>query len=317
MYPKILRHLQKYKPILENKREAQEGKLPWYSMHWARTKDLFEGEKIVVSKWPMSNDFGYSNGDFYSDANTYIIKKKPAIKESLKYILAVLNSSVLRFYFECKGSRRGDKYFFPSELCEKLPIKPIKTKDEQKIHDKLVELVDEMIIERTKLLNLTPFIGDKRFIDNKYFEDTIPDFDEKEIVHNLGWSAARPIKQNDSIKYSLGTIEPDNFVLNKVQLIEETLFEKQSSLRLVAANGNIVELHADLKIIELLKQLIEDYRGHTLKEILEDVEIPLKPNTMETKKKEISGEIKSVTKRITQLQNKMDELVMQLYDVKL
>ena len=309
--------MKKYKPILENKREAQEGKLPWYSMHWARTKELFEGEKIVVSKWPVSNDFGYNNGDFYSDANTYIIKKKPAIKESLKYILTVLNSSVLRFYFGCRGSRRGEKYFFPSEFCEKLPIKPIKTKDEQKIHDKLVVLADEMIIERKKLLNLTPFIGDKQFINIKYFEDIIPDFDEKGIVHSLGWNAARPIKQNDSIKYSLGTIEPDNFVLNKVQLIGETLFEKQNSLRLVATNGTVVELLSDLKIIELLKHLLEDYRGHTLKEILEDVEIPLKPSTMETKKKEISDEIKSVTKRITQLQKKMDELVMELYNIKL
>ena len=315
LYPKILRHLQKHKPILENKREAQEGKLPWYSMHWARTEDLFQGEKIIVSKWPASNDFGFSDGDYYSDANTYIIKRKSTTTESLKYILGILNSSLMRFYFECRGNRRGDKFFFPSEFCEQLPIKPIKTKEEHKIHDKLVLLVDEMILERKKLLGLSSFISDKQYLNNKYYEE-LPELDDKGIVHSLGWSAARPIKQNDSIKYSLGTIEPENFILNKVQIAGENLFESQNSLRLIGSNGTIVEFRAELNTINLLKLLLEDYRGHSLREILEEVEIPLKTGTLESKKKEISNEIKSITKRITQLQDKIDLLVMELYDVK-
>ncbi len=316
-FPKIFRHLQKYKPILENKREAQEGKLPWYSMHWARTKDLFEGEKIVVSKWPARNDFGYSNADYYSDANTYLIKQKNTTTENLKYILGILNSKLIQFYFECRGSRRGDKFFFPKEFCEKLPIKPIKTKEEQKIHDKIVSLVNEMISERKKLLQLTQFISDKQFLNQKYFDELIPEFDETGIVRSLGWGAARPIKQNDAIKYSLGSIEPENFILNKVQQQGETLFEKQNSIRLVATDGSVVELKANLKIVELLKLLLADYRGHSLKEILEEVELPLKTDTLKKKKKEIGSEIKSVTKKITQIQNKIDDLAMELYEVKL
>jgi hypothetical protein len=230
--------------------------------------------------------------------------------------LAILNSSVIRFYFEVKASRRGeDKFFFPNEFCEQLPIKPVKTKEERKIHDKLVLLVDEMIEERKKLLGLSSFISDKQYLNNKYYEE-LPELDDKRIVHSLGWGAARPIKQNDSIKYSLGTIEPENFILNKVQIVGENLFESQNSLRLIGSNGTIVEFRAELNTINLLKLLLEDYRGHSLREILEEVEIPLKTGTLESKKKEISNEIKSITKRITQLQEKIDLLVMELYDVK-
>lgn len=71
----------------------------------------------------------------------------------------------MAYYFEQKGSKRGDKYFFPKEFCRKLPVKPIKTKAEQKLHDDIVSLVDEMIEERKKLLELTRYITEAQFIN--------------------------------------------------------------------------------------------------------------------------------------------------------
>lgn len=314
-FPHIHRHLFKFKQILENKREAQEGKLPWYSMHWARTPGLFSGEKIIVSKWPSSNEFGYSNGEYFSDANTYLIKLKNRPRESLKYILGVLNSSLMAHYFEKKVSKRGDKYFFPKEFCQKLPIKSIKTKAEQKLHDDIVSLVNELIEERKKLLELSRYITDPQFINRKYFDEQLPVLNDKAIVNSFGWKGARPLNRNEGISYSLGNIDPEQFTLMKVQAVGETLFETKSSLRLIGADNAIVEIKGTKRAMDLLKTILEEYKQHSLKEILDNVELPMDMDILEKKRREVSEKIRTTVKRNTEIQRRIDKLVMKLYGV--
>jgi hypothetical protein len=284
-------------------------------MHWARTSELFNDEKLLVSKWPGSNDFGYSEVEYFCDANIYIIKTKRGTQESLKYVLGVLNSKVIGYYLAHKGSKRGDKLFFPKEFCQSLPIKPIKEKHEKKLHDKIVVLVSEMIAERKKLLNLTPYLKDSQFINLKYFDDTVPELDDKLVVHGLGWSSARPLNRNDSIKYSLGTIEPEHFTLEKAQLIGETLFDSQSALRLIGVDGSVIEIKGGREMLELLSTMLHDYKQRSLKEILEDVELPLNPKVLEAKKVALIKDISSLTRRITKIQNEIDNAAMELYGV--
>jgi type I restriction-modification system DNA methylase subunit len=312
-FPHIHRHLLKFKQILENKREAQEGKLPWYSMHWARNPELFTGEKIIVSKWPASNQFGYSEDEYYSDANTYLIKLMDHPRLSLKYVLGVLNSSLMTFYFVQKGSKRGDKYFFPKEFCQKLPIKPIETKAEQKLHDEAVSLVEEMIQERKTLLELSRYVADPQFIINKYFDDQLPELNDKAIVNGLGWKGARPLNRSEGISYSLDNMDPQQFTLMKVQTIGETLFESKSTLRLVGADGTVVEIKGAKPAMDLLKTMLEQYKQRSLKEILESVELPIDMNVLERKRRELSEKIRTTAKIITDLQKGIDKLVLKLY----
>ncbi|MBU1421631.1 MAG: N-6 DNA methylase [Bacteroidetes bacterium] len=316
-YTRIYEHLKKFRNILERKREFQEGKLPWYSMHWARSKDIFSGKIIIVSVWPTSNIFGYSEGEYYGERNIFLIKLKNNITESIKYILGVLNSKVIEYYFEHKGSKRGDKYFFPKEFCQKLPIKPIKTKEEQKLHDKIVELVDKMIDERSKLLELTRYITDTQFINKKYFVEKVPPLNDKAIVSSLGWGGARPLKRNDAISYTLGQINPEQFTLAKVNAVGETLLESRATIRLMSVDGSVVEVKGEKQNIDLLNIMLEDYKNKTLKEILDDVELPLDLNLLTKKKAEISNQIKSVAKQITKLQESTDKIVMKLYNIEL
>jgi type I restriction-modification system DNA methylase subunit len=314
-YPHINQHLSKFRNILERKREFQEGKLPWYSLHWARSAELFRGEKLSVSIWPATNTFGYSEAEYFAERNIFIIKRKKDTVESLKYILGVLNSKIITFYFERKGSKRGDKYFFPKDFCEKIPIKPIRNKEDKKIHDKIVALVDQMIGDRNKLLAFTRFICDEQYISRKYFDESLPTLNEKQIVHSLGWNAARPLNRHGAVKYSLGTIDPDAFTLNSVQIIEATLFEERPSIRLVAVDGSVLELHAEKEIVGLLQNLLSEYKGQSLKDILQDVELPLRSAVLQEKKSQISRDIRDLTRNITKLQQKIDELVMRLYGV--
>lgn len=316
-YPRILQHLEKFDGILRQRLKTYEEDYEWFKLHRERNRKIFEGEKICVSIWPESNDFGYSDGDFYAERNIFLIRLKSGTKESLKYILAVLNSSIVTYYFEHKGSKRGDKYFFPKEFCQKIPIKPITTKEEQKLHDKIVKLVDQMISERRKLLELSRYMSDVQFINQKYFNDDLPELSDKAIVNSLGWKGARPLRRNDALKYTLGHIETEQFTLAKTQIVGETLFESQAVLRLIGVDGAVVEVKGARQIIELLNSLLEDYKHKSLKQILDDVELPLDPKLLREKKAEISKEIKKVIKRITELQQMIDAAVMEIYGVKI
>ena len=50
-YPNIKTHLERYREILQRRREVREGKIPWYSLHWPREESLFKVSKIVCSNW--------------------------------------------------------------------------------------------------------------------------------------------------------------------------------------------------------------------------------------------------------------------------
>ena len=45
-YPNLKKHLEKFKEIMEARRETKKGTIKWWQMHWPRKKILFENEKI-------------------------------------------------------------------------------------------------------------------------------------------------------------------------------------------------------------------------------------------------------------------------------
>ena len=162
-FPNIKEHLNKYRLILENKREYKLGKLPWFSLHWHRDESIFKGEKIVCSIWPENNIFAYSNNEMYCERNILIIKKKNITKESLKYILGILNSKIISYWFSKKISKRGKKFFLPKNDIENIPIPKIdfSVNIKSESQDKIVSLVDEIIKNKKYLKNIKDNYFDK------------------------------------------------------------------------------------------------------------------------------------------------------------
>ncbi|MCS4463573.1 hypothetical protein JTT01_02420 [Clostridium botulinum] len=44
-YPNIIRHIEKYKDKLENRRECKKKVRKWYELQWGRKFDIFEDKK--------------------------------------------------------------------------------------------------------------------------------------------------------------------------------------------------------------------------------------------------------------------------------
>ncbi len=138
-YPDIISHLKKFKPILQRRREAQNGTIPWYSLHWPRKKEVFEGEKIVVpqrAKYPV---FGYNSCPWYASADIYYITR---FRTSPLYILGILNSKLSYYWLYNRGKRKGEYLELYQKPLSRFPIKTATEKDRTIVEECVRKLVD-------------------------------------------------------------------------------------------------------------------------------------------------------------------------------
>lgn len=146
-YPLILAHLNKFKSILEQRREVKNGVRSWFALQWPRNIQIFEEEKIVSPQRSLENTFAYSNQPLYASADIYYITKKQD-KISLLYILGILNSSLMHYYLFHRGKRKGKYLELYSTPLKNIPIayttdKSLFSMLENYVKDLLSNIVDE------------------------------------------------------------------------------------------------------------------------------------------------------------------------------
>lgn len=142
--PAIISYLEQFKPILAAKREAREGKMPWYSLNWARDAFIFEAdEKIVNSRRAKSNIFALETRHCYeqSDLMITVIKNEYKQKFPTKYVLAILNSKLYYVWLHNKGKLKGDMLELYGTPLEEIPMKEAT----RETIERLIGLVDEAL----------------------------------------------------------------------------------------------------------------------------------------------------------------------------
>jgi len=105
--PTIMKHLQRFAPILEARLKRYHEKYPWYRLHRPHKRDHYEGEKLVAPRWGKHIDFAYEAGGRYENSDINIFVKSKEVPEDLKYFLALLNSRPLAFWMSHKGEFKG------------------------------------------------------------------------------------------------------------------------------------------------------------------------------------------------------------------
>ncbi|MDY0194400.1 MAG: TaqI-like C-terminal specificity domain-containing protein, partial [Aliarcobacter butzleri] len=148
-YPVILKHLEKFKNILQEKRETKEGKLPWYSLHWARDEKIFETDKITFPRRAKINIFQIETNKQFEQSDIMIITK-PKDGYSLKFILAILNSKLIYTWLYYRGKRKGEMLELYQEPLSKIPIIKDVSQDIQNI---FVLIVDYIIFLKQQEFN--------------------------------------------------------------------------------------------------------------------------------------------------------------------
>jgi len=317
-YPNIKEHLEKFKPILENKRETRAGKLPWYSLHWARDKRIFEDEKIITPNFASTNTFSYVIKPFYAEFDTYFITKitKKNIPESLQYVAAILNSELIDRWMGYKSKKKGEKgkiRVYNTASLSAIPIRRINFDDpeEVELHDTIVENVRTIREKMMELSQYSKYFTGPR-ITKLGFDEPLPVLDERAIMEDLSDGKVYSIRTHPTIKISkLGKFEDSGFRLQKIERVAETL--EGPELRLVAKDKSELILTGPCDLLEVLARLLRSWKGKEWDEIRENLLLPGSVPSFNKRKEGILLNVSNLRKEIAVLQKKIDEIVYRLY----
>ena len=145
-YPLIYNFLSQYKDKLENRYDKGRN---WYNLRACKYDDLFEKEKIVYSEIVPEPRFVYDENKFYMEATGFILNSSEV---NLKYLVSLLNSKLLFWYFKDIGYNLGGKGFrYKKIFLEQLPIK-ITDKFRE---EKLTGLVEKILKVNKNFVNET------------------------------------------------------------------------------------------------------------------------------------------------------------------
>ncbi|UCH97249.1 MAG: hypothetical protein JSV88_10470, partial [Candidatus Aminicenantes bacterium] len=149
LYPNVKKYFSKHMKELLNRNEVKKGLYKWYRLERPRKKYIFDSlEKLIVPYRAESNRFAYDNEQYFNDGGDIrVIILKGKVYYSLKYILGILNSTLINWYYEFIGKPKGSSREYFNEPLSKIPIRKIDFSNisEKDQHDKIVELVDVML----------------------------------------------------------------------------------------------------------------------------------------------------------------------------
>lgn len=135
-----------------------------YGEHLAapRTLNLFDGKKIIIreitGKYPRSVIATYNEEMYLFNMSNIAIIEKDDKQISLKYILSILNSSLMSYYF-MKNTAKSVRQMFPKLILNDLrqfPFKEINLQDQQPFIDKadlILYLTQQLQTAKQNFLN--------------------------------------------------------------------------------------------------------------------------------------------------------------------
>ena len=124
-HPNTIRYLKNFKTKLSQRREAKQGKMPWFALHWPRYIELYDSPKIMCRQ---TADTLIATVDTYNYCalNSTIIIKPDSHDYSPYFWIAILNSRLQSYIYNLLAQEE-DRAFAevkPANL-RKLPIRRI------------------------------------------------------------------------------------------------------------------------------------------------------------------------------------------------
>lgn len=131
--PRILEHLKQFSEIMAKRRETQNGRIETFHLHWPRNEAFFQrGEKILAVRKCDVPTFAYTEEEAYVMMAFNVIKTS---RINMKYLTAILNSNVIKFWLKHKGKMQGNNFQIDSDPISKIPICLASSTDQNRIAD--------------------------------------------------------------------------------------------------------------------------------------------------------------------------------------
>ena len=147
-FPMLHEYLSENKDYLSAREKGRFRGKEWFQYGRQQNIDLMLLPKILVPDIADRASFALDEDGEYAFTSGYGIKLRSAIKESSKYILALMNSALLDFYLKrISTTMRGGFFRYFTQYIGRLPIRLINFSDpkEKAGHDHIVQLVESML----------------------------------------------------------------------------------------------------------------------------------------------------------------------------
>ncbi len=232
-YKSIKKYLSKFKENLEPGNGRKEGSYQWYEIQDNTAYfSHFEKPKII---WGLTADkwaYCFDNKGHFLPSNGYILTSAKEL--NLKYILGVLNSRLMRFYFDFIGiMTAGGAFTLKYDTVSEFPFKEISQEQQLPI----IKLVDEIIELHQKI----------EFVKEKFSNRLITNFENIKINQKL---------ENFYLydfKTFVNELKKQNIILNlKLQDEFEEYFKQQkNNINTDLENSEKIEQQIDKLIYEI------------------------------------------------------------------
>jgi tRNA1(Val) A37 N6-methylase TrmN6 len=229
--PSLVKHLAKYRSIMEDRRENQNGRLEFFHLHWPRDEYFFEvGPKILSVRKCSKPTFVYTIEESYVMMSFNVIKSN---RINLKYLTAILNSKLIEFWLRCKGKMQGDLFQVDKAPILEIPIYKA-PESECKVIEILVDYVlyltaliekssaDKVILQHfDKIIDAIVFelyfsdhMKEKRIDVLQFIQRDIEEVMQGKVFENLENTAKEKVIEQLYAKWT----DPDNEVRNRIKL---------------------------------------------------------------------------------------------------
>lgn len=143
-YSGIKNYLKVYHSELEDRYDfdSKNGKYPWYGYQRIQNREIFENNqlKIICPYRSNENRFALDNIGYYGTTDIYAIVPKEKVI-NIHYILGVLNSKLLTFWYKEAGKSKGNILEFFKTPLEKMPILIISEENKKKIEKYVKDII--------------------------------------------------------------------------------------------------------------------------------------------------------------------------------
>jgi adenine-specific DNA-methyltransferase len=143
-----------YREQLKLRREAANGKIPWFSLNWPRRKKLFDQPKILIRQTADHIMACFDADEWYCLKSGIIVQLPSNATIHYKYLIGILNSRLIRYLYDDLVGEQARVFpeVKPVQLF-KLPIRTIDLTNpaEKARHDRMVALVEQILSLHKKL----------------------------------------------------------------------------------------------------------------------------------------------------------------------
>ena len=143
-YSNIYEYLKTHKNTLSNRAHIRRSNQPWYTLLWPRDSQIFSPiPKIVTSYRPKFNSFCYTEAQFYSGTDTYFIVNPR--KNSLKFILGIINSKLSLIWLKNKGKIKGGVLEMTGDTIEQMIVPKIDSPLSKQNQNDIESIVNQIL----------------------------------------------------------------------------------------------------------------------------------------------------------------------------